>query len=134
FIIFENKENHFSILKLKIHETNEPYEDKEIVLKGHFTNLQKGVVYLFHGALTRHPRFGMQYDVSADKTYVPATKDLVIAYLSSDIFPGDCKKTEETIVDHMGENAIELILNNPDSIYELSKMNKKAVKRVIDTL
>src|SRR5699024_11633756 len=92
FIIFENKENHFSILKLKIHETNEPYEDKEIVIKGHFTNLQKGVVYILHGELTRHPRFGMQYDVSAYKTYVPATKDAVIAYLSSDIFPGVGKK------------------------------------------
>src|SRR5699024_8867215 len=87
-IIYENKEKHITNLKLKIHETNEPYEDKEIVLKGHFTNLQKGVVYLFHGALTRHPRFGMQYDVSAYKTYVPATKDALIAYLSSDIFPG----------------------------------------------
>lgn len=134
FIIFENKENHFSILKLKIHETNEPYEDKEIVLKGHFTNLQKGVVYLFHGALTRHPRFGMQYDVSAYKTYVPATKDAVIAYLSSDIFPGVGKKTAEAIVDHMGENAIELILNNPDSIYEVSNIKKQAAKSVVQTL
>src|SRR5699024_7206649 len=80
FMNVENKENHLFIVKLKIHETNEPYEDKEIVLKAHFTNLQKGVVYLFHGALTRHPRFGMQYDVSAYKTYVPATKDAVIAY------------------------------------------------------
>src|SRR5699024_11724559 len=86
FIIFENKENHFSILKLKIHETNEPYEDKEIVLKGHFTNLQKGVVYLFNVALTRHPRFGMQYDVSDYKKYVQATYEAVFADLSRYIF------------------------------------------------
>src|SRR5699024_12772386 len=124
FTIFENKENHFSILKLKIHDTNEPYEDKEIVLIGHFISLQKGVVYLFYGALTSLPRFGMQYDVSAYKTYVQATKDAVIAYLSSDIFPGVVKKTAEVIVDHMGKNAIEHILNNTDSINEVSNSTK----------
>src|SRR5699024_4307188 len=83
------------------------FENKKIVLKCHFTNLQKGVFYIFHGALTIPSRFRMQYDVSAYKTYVPATKDALIAYLSSDIFPGVVKKTAEAIVDHMGENAIE---------------------------
>src|SRR5699024_9672608 len=134
FIIFENKENHFSILKLKIHETNEPYEDKENVLKGHITNLQKRVVYLIHEALTRQPRIGMQYHVSPYQTYVPATKESVIAYFSSDILPRVGKKTAESIVDHMGENAIELILNNPDSIYEVSNIKKQAAKSVVQTL
>src|SRR5699024_11829755 len=92
------------------------------------------VVYVFHGALSRHPFYGMQYDVSAYSMYVPATKDVLIVYLSSDIFPGVGKKTAETIVDHMGENAIELILNNPDSIYEVSNIKKQAAKSVVQTL
>lgn len=134
FTIFENKENHFSILKLKIHETNESFEEKEIVLKGHFTNLQQGVVYLFNGALTRHPRFGMQYDVSAYQTYVPATKDAVIAYLSSDIFEGVGQKTAEAIVKHFGENAIEQILKNPDSVQSVPNIKKQSAKNVVQTL
>src|SRR5699024_10456243 len=134
FIIFENEENHFSILKLKIHETYEIYEDIEIELKGHFTNLQKGDVYFFHVALTRHLRFAMQYLVSAYIKYVPATNDAEIAYLSSDIFTGVRKKTAEAIVDHIRENAIELILNNPDSIYEVSNIKKQAAKSVVQTL
>ena len=70
FTIYENTDNHFSILKIKIHETNESIEDKEIVLKGYFTNLQKGVLYLFNGKLDRHPRFGMQYDVTSYQTFL----------------------------------------------------------------
>src|SRR5699024_12737043 len=83
FIIFENNENHFSILKLKIHETTEPYEDKEIGRKGHFTPLQKGSVYPFHGALTRHPRCSMKYAVSAYRSSGSATGVSLFACWSS---------------------------------------------------
>ena len=58
FTIYEDADNLFSIVKIKIHETNEPYEEKEIVGKGHFIQLQKGVVYQFYGNLVDHPKFG----------------------------------------------------------------------------
>ena len=45
FTIFENTEEHFSIAKIKIHDTNESYTEKDIVGKGYFSNLQPGVVY-----------------------------------------------------------------------------------------
>ena len=51
FTIFENEAEHFSIAKIKIHETNEDYAEKDIVGKGYFSNLQIGVVYQFFGHL-----------------------------------------------------------------------------------
>src|SRR5699024_11962227 len=90
-IVFTTKETaqeHFTIAKIKIHDTNEKYQEKEIVGKGHFINLQKGVIYQFYGQLTHHTKFGLQYDITSYQTFVPETEEAVIAYLSSDILKG----------------------------------------------
>src|SRR5699024_8510258 len=119
FTIYENSAEHFSIAKIRIHETNEAYEEKEIVGKGHFINLQKGVVYQFYGQLVHHSKFGLQYDISAYQTFVPETTEAVIDDLSSDIFYGVGKRTAQSIVDKLGENAITRILDNPDVLQDI---------------
>src|SRR5690625_103343 len=78
FTIYENVNEHFSIAKIKIHDTNEDYKEKEIVAKGHFIKLQNGVVYQFFGQLVSHQKFGLQYDVHSYQTFVPETKEAVI--------------------------------------------------------
>lgn len=134
FTIYENAAEHFSIAKIKIHDTNEDYEEKEIVGKGHFSNLQKGVAYQFFGQLIQHPKYGLQYDISAYQTFVPETKEAMIAYLSSDTFKGIGKKTAQSIVEKLGENAITRILDNPDVLEDIPSLNKKTRKDLVETL
>src|SRR5690625_3425284 len=134
FTIFENYAEHFSIAKIKIHDTNEAYEEKEIVGKGHFTNLQNGVVYQFFGELVHHTKFGLQYDITAYKTFVPETKEAVVAYLASDIFHGVGKKIAQAIVDHLGENAIPKILDNPNVLDGIPHLKKKTKEELVETL
>lgn len=134
FTIYENANEHFSIAKIKIHDTNEDYKEQEIVGKGHFINLQKGVSYQFYGQLTHHAKFGVQYDITSYQTFVPETEEAVIAYLSSDIFHGIGKKTAESIVEHLGENAIKKILEQPNLLDDIPNLNKKTKKNLITTL
>lgn len=134
FTIFENEQEHFSIAKIKVVDTNESYDEKEIVVKGYFSSLQQGVTYQFFGQLVIHQTFGEQYDVSSYQTYVPDTEDGLIQFLSSDLFPGIGKKTAETIVDHLGNNAINKILENNDVLLEIPRMNKKAMRKLVKTL
>lgn len=134
FTIYENSVDHFSIVKIKIHETNEQYEEKDIVGKGNFINLQEGVVYEFHGKLITHPKFGIQYDVHAYQTFVPETKDAVITYLSSDLFPGVGKKTAQRIVRALGEQAITKILKNPDTLEDIPGISKKVKQNLYERL
>src|SRR5690625_62733 len=134
FTIYENENEYFSIAKIKIIETNEPYEEKEIVGKGHFYQLQEGVTYTFYGELVHHRKFGTQYDISAYKTYVPETKEALIDYLSSDLFYGIGKKTATTIVETLGENAIEKILSTPELLDRVKNIKTSVKKRLIKTL
>src|SRR5699024_2514037 len=111
FTIFENEAEHFSIAKIKVNDTNESFDEKEIVGKGYFANLQEGNTYRFYGKLIKHHKFGLQYDVDSFETFVPATEDGLISYLSSDLFPGIGKKIAKSIVDKFGEDAINEILD-----------------------
>src|SRR5690625_7894571 len=81
FTIFKNEAEHLSNEKLKINDTNEDFEEKEIVGKCYFANLQEGSTYFFYGKLIDHPKFGTQYEVESFETFVPATEDGLISYL-----------------------------------------------------
>ncbi len=134
FTIFENKADQFAIAKIKIHDTNEPYEEKEIVGKGHFAHLQQGTIYQFFGNLHKHSSYGLQYNVVAYESYVPKTSEGLIQYLSSDLFPGVGKKTAQSIVELLGDNAITEILEDPDTLFNIRHMKKKTIKTFISNL
>src|SRR5699024_6438362 len=133
YTIFQNAEEHFSIAKIKIIETNEDYKEKEIVGKGYFAHLQEGVTYSFYGHFENHPKFGLQYHVNTYQTYIPKTRDGLITYLSSDLFYGVGKKTATRIIDTLGEQAISKILNKPEIISTIPGLARKTGEQLIKT-
>ncbi|RYG74783.1 ATP-dependent RecD-like DNA helicase [Lentibacillus lipolyticus] len=134
YTIFRNEREQFTIAKIKIHETNEDYQEKEIVIKGYFSDLQELAVYSFYGSFERHAKFGLQYKVNSYQTFIPDTRDGLISYLSSDLFHGIGKKTAEKIVSYFGTNAITKILNNPDSLKEVPGLKKEKAKLISGTI
>lgn len=123
--IFQNEAENFSIIKVKVEDTNEEYEEKDIVVKGYFSELTEEHSYYFYGSFEEHPRFGTQYRVDSYQTYIPDTKDGLINYLSSDLFYAIGVKTATKIVDKLGLNAISHILEDPESLAEIPGLNQK---------
>ncbi|WP_164668520.1 SF1B family DNA helicase RecD2 [Virgibacillus doumboii] len=134
YMIFQNESEHFSIAKIKVHDTNENYNEKDIVIKGYFSNLQESTVYRFYGAFEKHVKFGLQYKVNSYQTFIPETKDGLIGYLSSDLFYGIGKKTAAKIVEKLGESAISKILNNPDVLQDIHGLKKDKADLLTKTL
>lgn len=132
--IFQNREEHFSIAKIKIVETNENIKDKEMVIKGYFSSLNENTVYIFYGEFENHTKYGLQYQVNSYETEIPTTKDGIIAYLSSDLFYGVGKKTAKRIVQRLGENAISKILNEPDCLNKIPGLKKEIKERFVQRL
>ncbi|QTN01517.1 ATP-dependent RecD-like DNA helicase [Sediminibacillus dalangtanensis] len=122
--IFINEEEHFSIARIKVLETNESFKEKDMVVKGYFSRLNEGETYVFYGTFEHHKKFGLQYEVNQFKRFVPETEDGLVAYLSSDLFYGIGKKTAQRIVKELGETAVSKILQDPgvlDSIPGLAQ-------------
>ncbi len=132
--IFHNHNEKFSIANVHILETNEPIEDKEIVVKGHFMPLEEEQEYVFYGDIQIHPKFGKQYNVFTYKKELPKTKDSLIRYLSSDLFQGIGKKTAKKIVDTLGENAVDSILKDEKVLEKVPGFPKQKIANFVQTL
>src|SRR5699024_12729066 len=78
--------------------------------------------------------FGTQYEVESFETFVLATEDGLISYLSSDLFPGVGNKTAKAIVDKFGEDAINEILKNPKEVYQIPYLNNKTAANLISVI
>lgn len=131
--IFHNKENLFSIIKLKIQETNLDYKEKEIIVTGYFPQVDTEAVYRFQGNLKQHPKYGLQFQATSFEKEIPATEVGVIQYLSSDLFPGIGKRTAELIVEKLGPNAIKKIIEDPDALDNVPRLkdDKKETLREV---
>lgn len=133
--IFHNSTNLFSIVKLKIDETNSKYEDKEIIVSGYFPQLMNEEAYRFTGQIKQHPKYGTQFQVETFAKDVPETEQGIIHYLSSDLFHGIGRKTAETIVKKLGKDAIRLILDDPealDAVPRLAKEKKETIRYTLE--
>jgi exodeoxyribonuclease V alpha subunit len=129
--IFHNASNLYSVIRIKIEETNENYEDKEAIVTGYFPPLQEHESYTFFGVFKDHPKFGIQYIVSHFRKEMPKTEQGIIQYLSSDLFKGIGKKTAAKIVEILGEEAINKIINNPSILKDVPGLSaEKAVDLV----
>ncbi|MYL29017.1 ATP-dependent RecD-like DNA helicase [Halobacillus halophilus] len=133
-MIFHNESEHFSIASINVKETNESFEEKTLVIKGHFSPLEEGETYIFHGSFKDHKKFGKQYEVEMYNRVLPETKDGLILYLSSDLFHGIGKKTAERVVDTLGETAVTRILEDRDVLDQVPKLPKERADQLYEAL
>lgn len=132
--IFHNPENLYSVTKIRIMEATEQVNEKEMTIVGNYPPLMEGEVYTFWGTLKDHPRFGLQYQIEHFRKEMPQGKEGVVHYLSSDLFPGVGKATASRIVDTLGDQAIHLILENPECLKEVPKLNDSLRQIIYDRL
>lgn len=132
--IFHNEQNLYTVLRIRVEETNDSYEDKEAVITGYFPRVHEQESYIFYGEMKEHPRFGMQFHATHFRKDIPQSKQGVINYLAGEMFKGIGKKTAENIVETLGENAISKILNEPTLLDSIPKLPPDRAKMLYDTL
>ncbi|MED4228105.1 ATP-dependent RecD-like DNA helicase [Neobacillus cucumis] len=132
--IFHNEQNLYTVLRIRVDETNDQYDDKEAVITGYFPKIHEQETYIFFGEFKEHPKFGLQFHTKHFRKDMPQTKQGVIAYLSGEMFKGIGKKTAENIVETLGENAISKILNQPSLLDSIPKLPPEKAKTLYDTL
>ncbi|MFD1705498.1 ATP-dependent RecD-like DNA helicase [Siminovitchia sediminis] len=132
--IFHNEQNLYSVVRVKVEETNEEYKEKEAVVTGYFPKIHEQETYIFYGGLKEHPKFGLQFHARHFKKELPQTKQGIVSYLSSDLFAGIGEKTAKKIVDSLGENAISQILSNPSVLKKIPRISQEAAKNIYETL
>lgn len=133
--IFRNEANLYTVLKIKVDETNDPvFQEKDLTIIGYFPKIHEEETYIFYGHFLEHPKYGRQFNVTHYKQDIPQTKQGVIQYLSSDLFPGIGKRTAERIVETLGENAVSIILSDPSVLEKVPRLPKDKAESLYEML
>ena len=131
--IYQNS-NGYHIGLFKVKETNcpmaTPFLDKTITFTGYFHELNDMDTYLFFGQMIEHPKYGMQFSVSNYERCKPEEKDAIVDFLTSGLFKGIGEKKAKAIVDVLGKDTLQIILENPDNLILIPGITKTN----IDTL
>ncbi|HDI1459371.1 TPA: ATP-dependent RecD-like DNA helicase [Staphylococcus aureus] len=132
-ILFQNSDNFYTVLKVDTIETNEDFDTMPTVV-GFLPNIVEGDVYTFKGQVVDHPRYGKQLKAKTFEKEMPQTKEAIISYLSSDLFKGVGKKTAQNIVNTLGDNAINDILDDHSVLEKVSGLSKKKQKQIAEQI
>ncbi|HCV5656398.1 TPA: ATP-dependent RecD-like DNA helicase [Staphylococcus aureus] len=132
-ILFQNSDNFYTVLKVDTIETNEDFDTMPTVV-GFLPNIVEGDVYTFKGQVVDHPGYGKQLKAETFEKEMPQTKEAIISYLSSDLFKGVGKKTAQNIVNTLGDNAINDILDDHSVLEKVSGLSKKKQKQIAEQI
>ena len=115
-------------------ESMKEYVNKLITFTGYFHELIENENYYFKGEEAFHPKYGFQFNVKEYERVKPEDKDGLVEFLSSDLFPGIGEKMAQTIVDVLGDKALDIILEDKSNLMLVPKLGTKKANLIYETL
>ena len=122
----------------KVKDTNseelKDYINKSLTFTGYFHELNEEEKYTFYGEGVEHPKYGFQFSVTEYEKSKPEDKEGLVDFLSSDLFPGIGEKIAESIVDVLGLDALNKILEDPAILNLVPKLTSKKMELIYNNL
>ncbi|MCR4850537.1 MAG: ATP-dependent RecD-like DNA helicase [Lachnospiraceae bacterium] len=123
-IIFENKENGYTVLLLT------DSDQQEIVCVGTIPGAENGMSLELHGEYIEHPTYGMQFKVSRFEEIMPQDTTAIIRYLSSGAIRGIGEKLAVRIVDRFGSDTFRIMENEPERLSEIKGISPRIAQEI----
>lgn len=131
-------DNGFIVGLFRVRETDDEelkhLINRTITFTGYFYELNENERYLFNGYETHHPKYGDQFVVNKYEIVKPEGKDGLVEFLSSDLFPGVGEKTALKIIDKLGLDAIDNIIENPNVLHDIKGVSKQLATKIVKTI
>ncbi len=128
-ILFLNEENGYCVAELSTGQRD------SVTITGVLTGVQCGETLELQGDWQSHPRFGRQFRIHSFRTQLPSSLHGLRKYLGSGLIPGIGPKYAEKIVDHFGEQTLEVLTHNSGRLREIPGIGKEralSIKRSWD--
>lgn len=124
-IRFRNEQNGYTVLEVGC-------DDELITAVGVFSDISVGETIKLSGEWTYHATFGRQFKAEQYERSMPHTTEQLYNYLASGAVKGIGPATAEKIIDKFGENAFDILENEPErlaTIRGISLDKAKAMSR-----
>ena len=124
-ITYQNPENGYSVMKVKV----KGYNDL-VTLVGNLLEVPAGSVLLCEGDWKVDKRYGSQFVCQTWEEVMPATIYGIEKYLGSGLVKGIGPKFAQLIVRQFGLDTIEVIETDIERLYEVPGIGKKRVEKI----
>ncbi|MEM1282906.1 MAG: ATP-dependent RecD-like DNA helicase [Chlamydiota bacterium] len=125
-ITFHNPDTGYTVAKLQ-----QPKKRSLTVIVGNLPSVQPGETVRCKGEWKNHLVHGRQFVVDNYKIETPADVRGIKKYLGSGLIKGIGPKYAERIVDHFGEDTLNVIDIDPKRLIEVEGIGKKRVSKII---
>jgi len=123
--IYTNHQNGYTVGLIRIKESSEEDKiNKVITFTGIFDELKYKATYKMEGNFVSHSKYGLQFQVDSYELMLPTDEEEIIEFLSSDLFPIG-EKTAEKIVDKLGKDTINKILEDPNNLLNIPRLSEE---------
>jgi len=132
--IYNNPSNGYMVGLIRVKEsTDDSYKNKVVTFTGIFDELKYKMQYKMDGNFVSHSKYGLQFQVSSYEIVLPTEEEEVIEFLSSDLFPIG-PKTAEKIVNKLGHDAINMILNDYHVLDDIPRLSDGKKQKIMEVL
>ena len=132
--IYTNQTNGYTVGLLRVKESDlEEEVNKVVTFTGIFNELKYKTTYKMEGNFVEHNKYGHQFVVDSYELVLPTEEEEIIDFLSSDIFPIG-ETTAKKIVDKLGNDAINKILEDKNCLLGISRLPAKKIDKIYDIL
>ncbi|HEY9827409.1 MAG TPA: ATP-dependent RecD-like DNA helicase [Stenomitos sp.] len=115
----------YTVARLK-----QPHAQNPITIVGNFASIQVGQMLQLQGMWREHPKFGVQFQVSAYCETKPTTLKGIEKYLGSGLIKGVGPVTAQRIVAHFGLETLDIVENQAERLYEVPGISKTRVQLI----
>lgn len=126
-IIYQNEETGYVVCSVEINA-------RPVVMVGSMPMLCAGERIEAAGGWSLHPAYGEQFVVEEYHITAPSGENAVYCFLSSGVLTGIGPKTAAAIVDHFGEQALQIIEQDAQRLCEIKGISPKRATQLAQQL
>ncbi len=134
--VYHNEETWYSVLLIRVHESSGSgmNDGAEVMVVGNMPRIHPDEGCTFYGHWKEHPKYGKQFAMDRYEKTLPKTPEGIVRYLCSGIFKGIGRKTAETIVRHLGIDALTIITDDAEMLNNIPGITKIRAKTILTSL
>ncbi|MBQ2383615.1 MAG: ATP-dependent RecD-like DNA helicase [Oscillospiraceae bacterium] len=121
-VVFQNYENGYAVLRLRCQD------GQMVTVVGTIPLPAVGERLMVTGRWSAHQNYGKQFEAEFLERLMPQTKAEILGYLSSRIVKGIGPKSAARIVEHFGEQTLQIMEREPARLAEVSGISANRAK------
>lgn len=124
-LVYSGDETGYTVCRLKI-----PGQEELVTVVGNLPGIQPGERLKLTGRWLHHTKYGLQFQVYSYTSLLPATANAIRRYLSSTLVKGIGPVLAGRMVNHFGNQTLEVIENSPANLTEVPGIGLSRVKHI----